>query len=98
MPHKVTMRAIVGVVAGVCMTGLQAHAQNPCTNGDPNCTSFPGAIGVGTTAPAQKLEVFDGFLQSTRPFGSTLSAGIFFRQDNLPSNQGIWSIASRNVG
>lgn len=99
MNRRPNAGVLVALLSGVSLAAPQLTAQDaPCTNGDPNCTSFPGAVGIGTTAPAQKLEVFDGFLQSTRPVGSTLSAGIWFRQDNVAGNQGIWSIASRNAG
>jgi hypothetical protein len=80
------------------MAGASASAQVPCINGDPNCVSFQGPVGIGTAAPTQKLEVYDGFLQVTRPAGSTASAGMWFRQNAVPNNNGVWGLVARNSG
>jgi collagen triple helix repeat protein len=73
-----------------------AFAQNPCNGSpSPDCVSFPGPVGVATDNPGGTLEVVGPGIFS-QPVGSTLSAGIFLFQRNVPANQGMWAIASRN--
>jgi hypothetical protein len=91
-------RRVFAAAFGLFIAGSAAQAQLPCTSGDPNCVSFQGPVGIGTAAPTQKLEVYDGFLQVTRPVGSTGSAGMWFRQNNVASGNGVWGFAARNTG
>jgi hypothetical protein len=64
----------------------------------PPCTWYPGKVGIGTTAPSEKVEVFDGWVKLTRPLGSTSSAGFWLSQQNVPAGLGTWAVASRSAG
>jgi hypothetical protein len=56
-----------------------------------------GNVGIGTTGPSQKLEVYQGNIAITRPSGDTSSAVLYFNQNNAPSG-GNYAIAARNTG
>jgi hypothetical protein len=91
------MRKLLFLVAIVLCGAGPSAAQEECTLGPERCVSFPGPVGIGTTSPTEKLEIFEGFLKITRPAGSTSSAGLWLSQSNVPNNLGIWALASRNA-
>ncbi len=95
MQMRTVMRCSLLLLSTVLVT--PAHAQAPCTNGDPLCVTFPGPVGIGTASPAHKLQVFDGNIALSHPVGSTLSTILWLYQDNVPNNGGSWAIASRNA-
>ena len=71
---------------------LAQPAPLPCFN-NPDCTQFPGPLGINTNAPAAPLEVVGPGMFS-EPVGSNLSTGTFFYQRDL-GNQGMWGMFSR---
>jgi len=95
MQLRTSIRCSLLLLSTVLVTS--ARAQAPCTNGDPLCVTYPGPVGIGTSTPSQKLEVFDGNIELSRPVGSTLSTILWLNQDNVPNNGGAWAIASRNA-
>jgi hypothetical protein len=56
-----------------------------------------GNVGIGTTSPGSKLEVYQGNIAITRPSGDTNSAVLYLNQNNATSG-GNYAIAARNTG
>ncbi len=56
-----------------------------------------GNVGIGTTEPNHKLDVYSGNISITRPSGDTLSAILWLNQNNASSG-GNYGLVARNTG
>ena len=83
-----------GAAVDIESIGVPLYINN--TTGQ-NTYIMGGNVGIGTTAPSQKLEVYQGNIAITRPSGDTSSAVLYLNQNNATSG-GNYAIAARNTG
>ena len=77
-------------------TKLKGTDSNLMVEGTGN-SYIMGNVGIGTTSPGSKLEVYQGNIGITRPSGDTTSAVLYLNQNNAASG-GNYAIAARNTG